>query len=107
VAVFIIRDIPGGLGCSLLMTDYVTVDGMAGDPASGDFSPRTIGHELGHACNLFPHECTIENEENLMAVPSACPEDSVPPPPEADRINPRISNIQAILIRASKHVTYF
>jgi hypothetical protein len=104
VAVFIIRDIPDALGCSLLMTDYVTVDGVAGDPTSDDFSPRTVGHELGHICNLFPHECTVGNQQNMMATPTACLGGVGP---AADRVNPQISNIQAILIRASKHVTYF
>ena len=104
IAVFIVRDLVGGLGCSLLMTDYVTVDGMASDSTNLDYSPRTIGHEVGHACNLFPHECTRRDAANLMATDTACPGGAGPP---ADRIDPHISNSQALLIRASKHVTYF
>jgi hypothetical protein len=103
IAVFIIRD-GGGLGCSLLMTDYVTVDGMASDPTDAQFSPRTIAHEAGHACNLFGHSCADTDQKNMMATRGGCsPIGTV----EGDRINPQISNIQALLIRASRHVTYF
>lgn len=104
IAVFIIRDIPNALGCSIVISDYVTVDGMASDPADPQFSPRTIGHEVGHSCNLWGHTCVDEDDRNLMATQEAC---SPPSGTEADRVNPRMSNLQVLLVRASKHVTYF
>ena len=99
VTCFIIREVTGdSIGCSLFITDYVTVDTDA--LAS---SPRTIGHEIGHASMLW-HLCVDNDVFNLMATGGACDPSSTTAP---DRINPIINNWQTLLIRASKHVSYF
>jgi hypothetical protein len=103
VAVFIVRSVPGSGGCCLWITDYATVDARTVDPTNAFYSPRTIGHETGHGCNLW-HDCVDDDVRNLMAVGTACSPSSSTLP---DRINPRMSNWQVLLVRASKHVTYF
>lgn len=103
ITVFIVRDIPDALGCGLGIVDYVTVDGMASDPANSNYSPRTIGHEIGHECTLI-HLCVDDGINNMMATGGACnPASSTAP----DRINPVMDDGQVLLVRASKHVTYF
>lgn len=99
VTCFIIRNVTGdSIGCSLFITDYITVDREAVDT-----SPRTIGHEIGHSCMLW-HLCVDEDVTNLMATSGACnPASAIGP----DRVNPIINNWQTLLVRASKHVTYF
>lgn len=104
ITVFFIRSVPGALGCGLWITDYVTVasnalPGTRTTPAS----PRTAAHELGHACNLW-HICVDDDVNNLMATEGAC---SPASETEPERANPEIADWQALLIRASKHVTYF
>jgi hypothetical protein len=103
VAVFIVRSVPGAGGCCLWITDYATVDAGTVDPANAFYGPRVIGHENGHACNLW-HVCVDDDIRNLMAVGKACSPSSATLP---DRIDPRMSNWQVLLVRASKHVTYF
>lgn len=99
VTCFIIRNVTGdSIGCSLFITDYVTVDREAVTT-----SPRTIGHELGHSSMLW-HLCVDDDVTNLMATSGACNPASTTAP---DRINPIINNWQTLLVRASKHVTYF
>jgi hypothetical protein len=99
ITCFIIRSVGGDLGCDLWVTDYITIQNQT----LPFMSPRTIGHELGHACNLF-HTCVDNDNQNIMATTGSCDPTSSTNP---DRINPRISNLQAIAIRMSKHVTYF
>lgn len=100
ISCFVIRSTPDAIGCALWITDYATIVGENSVPPS---SPRTLGHELGHACNL-PHTCVDEDNRNLMATTKACnPESSTP----WDAVNPRMSNLQVIAVRLSKHVTYF
>lgn len=100
VTCFIIRDISDAIGCQITFTDYATIEGAIEMPHP---SPRTLGHEVGHAC-MLGHRCVDEDNANMMATQGDCnPPSSVPP----DRINPRINDMQTLLIRASKHVTYF
>lgn len=106
VTCFIIRSIPGDpakLGCSLWITDYVTIDGEDITPPATPTSPRTLGHELGHACNLW-HVCVDNDVRNIMGTKRACDPDSTTSP---NRAEPRMSDWQVLLVRASKHVTYF
>lgn len=103
ITVFIVRDIPGALGCGIGIVDYVTVDGMAADPANINYSPRTIGHEIGHECTLW-HVCVDDGITNMMATSGACDPDSNT---ASDRVNPVMEGWQALIVRASKHVTYF
>ncbi len=100
VACFIIRSIPGALGCALWITDYATIVGGLTIPPT---SPRTLGHEVGHASNLW-HVCVDDDIRNLMGVPGSCDPTSSTAP---DRANPRMNEWQVLLVRASKHVTYF
>lgn len=103
ITVFIVRDSPNVLGCSLGIVDFVTVDSAATQPANTDYSPRTLGHEIGHSCGLL-HICVDDNIANMMATGSGCEPQSNTEP---DRMNPTMSDWQALLVRASKHVTYF
>lgn len=104
ITVFIVRDTrPNALGRSIGIADYVTVDGMASDPSNFNYSPRTVGHEMGHSCMLL-HTCVDDGINNIMATATHCDPDSTTAP---DRINPLLDNGQAIITRSSKHVTYF
>jgi hypothetical protein len=99
ITCFIIREVTGSsIGCSLFITDYITVDQDAVRT-----SPRTIGHEAGHSCMLW-HVCVDDDVTNMMATGEPCDPDSNTP---ADRANPQMANWQAILVRSSKHVSYF
>lgn len=104
ITIFIVRDTgPNALGRSLGITDYVVVDGMATNPADINFSPRTAGHEVGHSCMLL-HTCVDDGINNLMATSTECDPDSTMNP---DRVNPVMANGQVLLVRSSKHVTFF
>lgn len=100
VTCFIIRSVPGALGCALWITDYATIDGELTLPPT---SQRTLGHEVGHSCNLW-HVCVDNDIRNLMGIPGSCDPASSNTP---DRTNPRMNDWQVLLVRASKHVTYF
>jgi hypothetical protein len=100
VTCFLIRNVTDAIGCQVAFTDYATIDGALALPHP---SPRTLGHEVGHACMLM-HQCVDEDNANMMATQGDCTPSSSTLP---DRVNPRISNAQALIIRASKHVTYF
>jgi hypothetical protein len=100
VTCFVIRSIPGAFGCGLWITDYTTIVGGFTLPPP---SPRTLGHEVGHDCSLT-HTCVDDDNRNMMSTTDACsPASSTSP----DRANPRMSDGQAIVVRMSKHVTYF
>ena len=104
VACFVIQAVPtdtdptcGGYGCGLWLTDYITVRRQ---PCStdGNVNRRVVAHELGHACNLW-HLNASSNSDNLMGVPW----DSTVP----ELTQTRMSLWQVLLVRGSKHVTYF
>ena len=96
---FVIRDVPGtSVGCSLFITDYVTVDQGA---VTG--SRRTIGHEIGHSC-MLGHVCVDNDVTNLMSTQDACSPRSAA---ASDRNNPTMHDWQVLLVRTSKHVSYF
>lgn len=100
VTCFIIRDVVNDTGCSLWVTDYVTVEGASVPPHP---IPRIFAHECGHSCNLL-HRCVDDDPRNLMGRWENCnPPSSTPP----DVVNPRLTEWQALAIRTSKHVTYF
>jgi hypothetical protein len=104
ITIFIVHDTqPNSLGRSLGITDYVFVDGMATDPANSNFSLRTAGHEVGHSCMLL-HTCVDDGIDNLMATATQCDPDSSTNP---DRLNPVMDNGQVLVVRSSKHVTFF
>ena len=85
VTVFVVEDVQGKAGCSLgPLSDYVTIEGTI----SGR-SPKCLAHELGHACGYIHH---AENVNNLMS--SRCG-------------GTRLTKWQRIVIRSSRHVTYF
>ncbi len=102
VSCFIIRSVPGALGCALWITDYATIVGEQTPVGGTPTSPRVLGHEVGHAGNLW-HVCSDDDLRNLMGTSGACS----PAGAEPDRANPRMSNWQVLLVRASKHATYF
>ncbi|MFC1846643.1 hypothetical protein ACFLYS_01085 [Chloroflexota bacterium] len=80
IVVFIVRDVIGFKGCSLgPLTDYVVIE--AGDP-------KCIAHELGHACNLWHSK----KDDNLM---------------KSNCCGTLLNWWQKILLRISRHVTYF
>lgn len=99
VTCFIVRTIPGSSGCTLWFTDYVTVQG--GDVPPGN--PRVVAHELGHSCYLWDLCVDDTDINNLMATQHECSSTTTVP----DYGNPQIGYMQALLVRASKHVTYF
>jgi len=103
VACFVIRSIPddddkscGANGCGLWITDYITLRRQPCPPGSA-VDERAVAHELGHACNLW-HLGASSNPDNLMGVPW----NGV-----ADLSQTSLSWWQVLLVRASKHVTYF
>jgi hypothetical protein len=100
ITCFLVRSMPGALGCSLVITDYVSVIGNFNLPPD---SPRTIGHEVGHSSLLW-HTCVDDGIRNIMATGEPCDPDSLTAP---DRADPELEDWQALLVRTSKHATYF
>ena len=94
VTAFIVKEVVGKGGCSLgPLVDYVTVD----DDATGGSRPRTLAHELAHACGL-PHTDAVaralfggDPATNLMN-PSGSGE--------------RLTRRQVVAFRNSRHVTF-
>jgi hypothetical protein len=97
VTCFIIRSLPNASGCCLWITDYATMQGGDVPPSN----PRVLAHEVGHASNLW-HICVDDDVANLMAIQTVCNSPTLP-----NTANPQLSNWQVLLVRASKHVTYF
>jgi hypothetical protein len=95
LSVFFVRSVPGGAGCGLWIVDFVTVAAQT-VPTPQDLR-RVAAHELGHAANLW-HIGAASNADNLMATPR---------PPVANVFDYRLHDWQVLLVRASKHVTYF
>jgi hypothetical protein len=100
ITCFFVHSIPGALGCSLGITDYVGVVGGYDLPPK---SPRTIGHEIGHSSLLW-HICVEDNVRNIMATGTACEPESRTAPNRAD---PQLEDWQVLIARTSKHATYF
>ena len=100
VTCFLVRSMPGAFGCSLVITDYVSVIGNFNLPPD---SPRTIGHEVGHSSLLW-HTCVDDNIRNIMGTGEPCDPDSTTAP---NRSDPEFEDWQIIIARTSKHATYF
>jgi hypothetical protein len=80
---FIVRDIKNALGCSLgPLTDYITAILVPGDTT-------TLFHELGHSCGLMDGG----KVGTLMACAGPC--------------GRTMTKLQALVVRNSRHVTYF
>jgi hypothetical protein len=97
VACFVIRSIPGAFGCCLWITDYMTVINQV-SVGGALINRRVLAHEAGHACNLW-HIGAPNNPTNLMGTPWS--------PAVPDLTQTRLTDWQVLLVRASKHVTYF
>ncbi len=102
VTVFIDRVAPNAVGCSIFGTGFVTVNGRTTVIGDAQQSLRTIGHETGHAC-LLMHTCVDNEINNMMATSDACDPDSLTGP---DRSNPVMQDWQALVVRASRNVSY-
>lgn len=91
ITVYIVKSIggtPGYFGCTVpFLTDYlvVGVDALKVEPS-------TIGHEMGHRCNILPHS---DDPSNLMFDGRS---QTLPPY--------RLKGWQRNLLRSSRHVTY-
>lgn len=56
VSVFVVRTVQGKIGCSIPITDYVTLSARAATPGgtvTGVTSLSTLAHELAHTCLLM------------------------------------------------------
>lgn len=81
VIVFAVRDVKGKLGCSLgPFSDYVTVAGK---------DARCLAHELAHTCGLLGHCCGRDNLQNGICGGT------------------KLKKWQRVVVRGSRHVTYF
>jgi hypothetical protein len=82
------RENPDRAGCSLgPLADWVVVD-------FGHASPRTLAHEFGHACNLW-HPMGPPDPDNLMT------------PGGRGGTGLSLHTDQIVVLRASRHCTYF
>ncbi len=104
VTCFVIRSLPsatdptcGGFGCGLWITDYITVRNQPCATDGANINRRVTAHELGHSGNLW-HIGAACNLTNLMGVPW----NGNDPPDQIE-----LATWQILLLRASKHVTYF
>ena len=81
ISVFVLRDIPGTTaGCSLgPLSDYVTIEGARG---------ICFAHELAHACGLWHHGPTTNLANNTCG-------------------GTDLKWWQRVIVRNSRHVTYF
>jgi hypothetical protein len=97
VSVFFVRSVQGGgAGCGTWIVDFVTVATQT-MPLTDESLRRVACHELGHAGNLW-HIGASDNPDNLMATPR---------PSVSNVMDFKIYDWQVLLLRASKHVTYF
>lgn len=61
VTVFVVRTVDGKIGCSIPITDYVTLSATSSSGGvTGVTDPTTMAHELAHTC-LLPHRDNISN----------------------------------------------
>ncbi len=106
ITVFFIRNtLPNSSGRSLWITDYVFVNGNTTEIFTSGLqrNARTAAHEIAHSCSLW-HECIDNDPTNLMGVSGSCdPVGTL----AADTDNPILYDWQALLMRGSKHVSYF
>jgi hypothetical protein len=95
VSVFFVRSQQGGAaeGCGMWIVDFITVVGHV-MPVSEDFRRVTV-HEMGHATNLLHVDGT---GDNVMIMPR---------PSTTNVMDFIFYTWQILLIRASKHVSYF
>jgi hypothetical protein len=100
IAFLIVRNIPNAYGCAPFFAGYAKIDGGRVPPPN----LRVAGHEAGHLCNLWFHDCVDDDAQNIMGTGDGCDPESFATP---DYGNPRMSNWQVLRVRASKHVTYF
>ncbi|MBV8882218.1 MAG: hypothetical protein JO332_19840, partial [Planctomycetaceae bacterium] len=85
VAVFAVRTINGATGLSLgPLTDYITAVGTE------TADKTTLAHEIGHACGLWHHG----DGDNLMYSYDS-------------NVRRKMSLFQVLVVRNSRHVTYF
>lgn len=95
VSVFFVRTVPGAVGCGMWIVDFVTVAAQI-MPVTESLR-RVAGHEISHATNLW-HIGSGDNPDNLMGTPR---------PTVTDVMTFRLYDWQVLLVRASKHVSYF
>ncbi len=82
ITVFIVQDLHGKLGCSLgPLVDYVTLS------RAGLRRPRTLAHELAHACGLWH----VQDATNLL---------------DPHLAGGTLRWWQTAIVRTSRHVTY-
>lgn len=92
VTVFVVRSINGKIGCSIPITDYVTLSSVPTTPSStltGVSNATTLAHELAHTC-LLAHR---DNKNNLLF-------------PEASR-GTDVTWWQKRVARTSRHCTFW
>jgi hypothetical protein len=108
VTCFIVRAVQGFGGCALWITDFAAINAGSVPP----LRLNVLAHEVGHASNLW-HVCVDDDRTNLMASPAGCPTVDTPAGPVSsatqrpDFVNSHMEEWQVMLVRASKHVTYF
>lgn len=92
VTVFVVRSIAGKIGCSIPITDYVTLSANPASPGSkitGVNNRTTLAHELAHTCLLMHRD----NKANLLY-------------PEFDR-GTEVTGWQRWVARTSRHCTWW
>ena len=94
VTAFMVKEVVGKGGCSLgPLVDYVTVD----DDATSGSHPRTLAHEVAHACGL-PHAGGIGG-----AVFGGDPATNLMNPSGSGET---LTRRQVVMFRNSRHVTF-
>lgn len=102
VTCFIVRSIGGvsfKYGCSLGIVDYLTVISHPYPFPVGAVWDAILAHETGHACGHVGHLGVSSHPDNLMSDPWL---DTAPPLQQT-----RLNTWQVLLMRSSRHVTYF
>ena len=93
VTVFVVRSIRNKIGCSIPITDYVTLSAtpsIAGSTRTGVNGLTTLAHELAHTC-LLKHR---DNDKNNLLYPSE--------PRGTD-----VTKWQRWVVRTSRHCTWW
>jgi hypothetical protein len=92
VSVFVVRSIDGKIGCSIPITDYVTLSATPTSPGgkiTGVNNRTTLAHELAHTCLLMHRD----DKGNLLY-------------PEFDR-GTNVTKWQRWVARTSRHCTWW